>query len=118
MCEVAADIGAACVMEAMLSDTTDPSDIGIAVQFVPGLYRRKPDWFIAVEETQVDRSQRECLRGPIRDLEPDLMGAIILDDPYGKHDKESVLKFSTAWDNCMSRSDGVPTPWYSWSVGR
>ena len=108
MSEVAADIDAAGVMKAMLSDSTDPSDIGIAVQFVSGLYRCTPDWFIAAEETQVDGSQRECLRGLIRGLEPDLMGAINLDDSYGEHGKESVLEFSTMWDDCMSRLDGVP----------
>ena len=110
MSEVAADTDAAGVMEAVVSDSPGPSEIGIGVEFVSGLYRCDPDWFIAVAEPHVDGSQRECLRGLILDLDPDLMGAILVDDAYGGHDMESVLEFWTAWDNCMSRLDGVPTP--------
>ena len=113
--ELTAATDAASVLRELACEPTAPQDTGTAVKFITGLFLCVPDLFIETSETDVNDSQRECLRDLILDLDPDLLGAMLVGNEYGENDLDAMVEFFTAWDVCMSRHDDTadtppPTP--------
>lgn len=108
--ELATATDATNVVAAMSSDSSDPQDIGIVEEFIPGAFLCAPDWLVASAEIEADDDQGECLRDLIPDLEADLLGAMLGGNEYTEDDLDAMVEFRTAWDVCMSRHNNPADP--------
>ena len=91
------------VVQGMTFESTDPQDTRIAVDFLAGAFLCAPDWLIATAETDVNDSQRECLRELILSLDAQVLGAMTTEAVYDEHDLDLVEVFWTVWGNCIYR---------------